>query len=139
MVLRRLLGFELQTKHFGPRRGGLRMNSRDLHIFAASRPREMSHGSAIEPVATCLFECARHSVIFHARRDMYHRSAVLNLHGPEHHISQFAPGRQIFGGDRSHPVLDLPLQIIGRAKCRNDMKCADLVQKRLFVAFAVRR
>src|SRR5258708_18085217 len=91
MVMRRLYDFELQTKHLGPRRGCLRMNSRDLHIPAASRPGEMSRRSAIEPVATRLFEFARHRIIFHTCCDEYRRSAILNLHSPEHHITQFTP------------------------------------------------
>ena len=45
-------------------------------------------------------------IVFHARRDMYHRPTILDLHGPKHYVSQFPPGRQIFSGDRSHPVLD---------------------------------
>src|SRR6266513_4246028 len=101
------------------------MNARDPHIFTASRPGEQRCDSAIEPVATRLFESARHGIVFHARRNMYLLSAILNLHGPEHHISQFAPGRTIFGRDRSHPLLDLALLIIGGAQWRTDMKCAD--------------
>ena len=85
-------------------------------VTFASGPCEMRRRSATEPVATRLFERARHGIVFHARRDMYHRSTILDLHGPEHNVSQFAPGRQIFSSDRSHPVLDVPLQVIGRAK-----------------------
>ena len=55
MVLRRLFYFELQAKHFGPRRGSLRMDSCDLYVFAASGPCEMRRRSATEPVATRLF------------------------------------------------------------------------------------
>ena len=61
-----------------------------------------------------------------ARCNMYDRSTILNLQNAENHVSEFAPGCQILSGNRSHPVLDLPLQILDRAKCRSDMKCADL-------------
>jgi hypothetical protein len=52
--------------------------------------------------------------------------------------AHFAPGRQIFSGDRSHPVLHLSLQISDHAKCRNDMKGANFIQKRLLMSLLVR-
>jgi hypothetical protein len=52
---------------------------------------------------------------------------------------QFAPWRQIFGRNGVHSVFDLPAQVLRGAKRRDDIKCADFIQKGFLVSFAVRR
>src|SRR5438093_5042433 len=98
------------------------MNSRDLHIFTASGPGELSLGSPIPLIASSRFKSPRDGVVSHARPNIYQVSTIFNLHDAEHYVSQFAPGRQIFSCDYSHPFLNLPLQVSNRAKFRNDMK-----------------
>jgi hypothetical protein len=60
---------------------------------------------------------------------LYNTTAILNLHSAENNVSQFAPRREVFGGDHPHPFFNLPSQIIDRAESWCDMKRSNFIQE----------